>query len=53
MALNSSYLSFKILHAGAGGQVGDYNAISWPPTDQLKLNWAQLCWPVGARCGKN
>ena len=36
-----------------GGQVSDYNATSWPPTDQLKLNCGQLSWSVGAECGKN
>ena len=35
----------------AGGRVSDYNATSWPPTDQLKLNGGQLSWSVGAECG--
>ena len=35
-----------------GGRVSNYNATSWPPTDQLKLNCGQLSWSVGAECGK-
>ena len=34
-----------------GGWVSDNNATSWAPTDQLKLNWGQLSWWVGAKCG--
>ena len=30
------------------GWVGDNKATLWPPTDQLKLDWADLS--VGARC---
>ena len=36
-----------------GGRASDYNATSWPPTDQLKLNRGQLSWSVGVECGKN
>ena len=42
-------MSFKVLLPD--GQVGINNATSLPPTDQLKLDRAELS--VGARCGNN
>ena len=31
----------------------DYNATLWPPTDQLKLDLAQLSLSVMTECGNN
>ena len=36
-----------------GGLIADYNATSWPRTDQVKLGWAQLSWSVGASYGNS